>query len=90
MNTAELVMLTGLITQFIKKAFLALFKREIAGTGAIVLSAVCGLGAVLYKAIETGTAIGLNLIPLAITVIVGANAGYSLLKVARTPSSPEV
>jgi hypothetical protein len=82
MTTVELVALTGLVTQFIKvKVWKAVFKRELAGTGAVVLSSLCGLGCVLYKAIETGTPINLSLIPLALTVIVGANAGYSLLKV---------
>jgi len=83
-NVAELIAVTVAVTQFIKKA-LGTLKVNIEGTGAIILSCVSSLAVVLYFVITTGSPLDFSLIPLVLQVAIGANAGYSLLKVARNP-----
>ena len=79
---AELIAAALLVTQFVKKALVAL-KVDLKGTAAIVLSVVASIAVVAYFAISTGTPFSFALIPIVIQVAIGANAGYSLLKVAR-------
>ncbi|MCJ7487210.1 MAG: hypothetical protein MUQ25_13755 [Candidatus Aminicenantes bacterium] len=81
MDVLTLIGVTGFVTQFFKKA-LSRFKLVIEGTAAVVLSVVVSVGVVLVEAIKLDMPLSLALIPVLVQVIVGANMGYSLLKVA--------
>ena len=83
MDVLELVALVALVTQFVKKAVLKVFKVEIGGKAAIIASVLVSIGVVFVQAVQTETALGLGLIPVLIQVIIGSNMGYSLFKVAR-------
>lgn len=86
MNVPELILTVGLVTQFLKKA-LGKLKIEVQGTGAVVLSVLVSIGVVLFQVVQTDAVIGFALLPVLIQVVIGANAGYSLLKVASGASS---
>ncbi len=83
MDVSNLIIVVLAVTQFIKTAALRAFKVEIGGKAAVVVSALAAAGVVFYKAIETNAVLGLGLVPVLIQVIIGANMGYSLIKVAR-------
>ena len=83
MDVPMLMGLVVLVTQFVKKAVKSVFKVELGGKAAIVVSVLVSIGVVFVKAIETDTTLGLGLIPVLIQVIIGSNMGYSLIKVAR-------
>lgn len=80
---AEMIAITVAVTQFAKKA-LEKFKVDLKGTYAVILSIAASVCVVLYFVITTGTPFNLALISLVVQVAIGANAGYSLLKVARS------
>ena len=82
---ASLVAAVLVVTQFVKTA-LAKINVTIGGAYAVVLSVVASIGVVAYFAITTGTPFTFGLIPLVIQVAIAANAGYSLIKVARPPT----
>jgi hypothetical protein len=78
MNIPEMLAITVAVTEFFKKAAFSLFKVEIKARAAVVLAVLTSLGVVIYKAVETGTAVNLALVPLAIQVIIGSTIGYSI------------
>jgi len=79
---ATLVAAVLVVTQFIKTA-LAKINVTIGGAYAVVLSVVASIGVVVYYAVTTGTPFTFGLITIVIQVAIAANAGYSLIKVAR-------
>ena len=82
-SIAEMVITVGLVTQFLKTA-LAKVNVVVEKTAAVVLSVVVSCGVVAYYWILSGDAFNIGLIALVIQVAIGANAGYGLLKVARS------
>lgn len=83
MDVATLLVVVMAVTQFVKKAVKSVFKVELGGKAAIIVSVLVSVGAVFVKAVESDTALGLGLVPVLIQVIIGSNMGYSLIKVAR-------
>ena len=72
MSTAELIILTIAITQFIKTQLPGL---KIQGVWAILLSALASIGAVFYSYMEGGIPIDWNIIAVVVQTFVGANFG---------------
>jgi hypothetical protein len=81
MDVPTLIIAVGLVTQFLKKA-LEKIHVTVQGKGAVVLSVLVSIGVVLVEVIKTDAALSFALIPVLVQVIIGANAGYGLLKVA--------
>lgn len=81
MDIAVLIVMVGIVTQFLKKA-LSKIKINVEGKAAIVLSVLVSVGVVLVEAIKLDMPLSFALVPLLLQVIIGANMGYSLLKVA--------
>ncbi|MBE3120027.1 MAG: hypothetical protein IMZ50_14890 [Candidatus Atribacteria bacterium] len=81
MDIVALIAIVGVVTQFLKKA-LSKVKINIEGKAAIVLSVLVSVGVVLVESIKFDMPLTFALVPVLVQVIVGANMGYSLLKVA--------
>jgi len=80
MDIAALVVQVGLVTEFIKKAVNCVFKIDIHGAGAVILSILVSAGVVFVAAIKTDTAFTFALVTTFIQVAIYANAGFALLK----------
>jgi hypothetical protein len=86
MNIATMIATTLAVTQFLKNA-LAKVNVVVEKTMAVILSVVVSVGVVLYFYVSTGRPITAQIVIDVIQVAIGANAGYSLIKVAR-PAGP--
>jgi len=81
-NVAEMIAMTLAATQFVK-TFAAKLGLTIEKGLAVALSIAASIGIVLYDSISNGKPITIQTLVTAIEVAIGANAGYSLIKVAR-------
>jgi hypothetical protein len=86
MNIAEMIVSVGLVTEFFKRAFKSVFRIDIGGKAAVILSIIVSIGVVFVYAVNTATPFTFALIPILIQVAIGANAGYALLTLGRGKS----
>jgi len=81
MNVAEMIAYAIGATQFVKK-LAEKVKIVISGAAAVVLATVVAVGVVIGFHIAQNIPITLAIIGEIVQVAIGANAGYSLIKVA--------
>jgi hypothetical protein len=84
MDIAKMILEVAAVTQFIKNALAKLnINWKIQGAAAVVLSVLVSIGVVLTHWLQSGEPFNFALVITIIKVAIGANAGYSLLKVPR-------
>jgi len=88
---AEMVGIAVVATQFLKTALNKVTilgrKIKIEKTAAVVLSVVCAAGVVVFAGLKFHVPIGLDSLVTWIEVVITANVGYGLIKVARPPAN---
>lgn len=78
MNVPECLALVVAVTEFLKKALKSVLKVEVKGQAAVILAVLVSVAVVFVKAVQTGTAINLALLPFLIQVAIGSTIGYSI------------
>lgn len=82
MTIPELVASVLVATQFLKN-LLNKIGVNVQGTVAVILSALCSIGVVVFSYIQSSKPFDVGMIILIVQVVIASNAGYSLIKVAR-------
>ena len=83
MDVLELIGFCMVITQFVKKTALVVFRVKLEGRAAIIVSVLVSAALVVFAALEMGLPIGFGLVMPFIKIAIGSNMSYSLIKVAR-------
>jgi hypothetical protein len=78
MNIPNLIAITAVVTEFIKKALLKI-KVEIKGPAAVVLAIIVSAGVVIVETFKTGGALGIGTAWIFIQVVIGSTIGYAIM-----------
>lgn len=87
MNIAELIALTAVVTELVKKALLRI-RIEVKGKLAVLLAVLVSAGVVFFDAVKNGTELSFQSFLIFIQVAFGSTLGYSI--VTKKSSEKEI